>query len=67
MATVRQVFLHDSPDRCVVGTVGEPGQRTFFLQVRSGTRINAVVLEKEQAQILAERVSALLDEMAPAR
>ncbi len=62
---MRQVFLHDSPDRCVVGTVGEPGQRTFFLQVRSGTRINAVILEKEQAQILAERVSALLDEMAP--
>lgn len=62
---MRQVFLHDSPDRCVVGTVGEPGQRTFFLQVRSGTRINTVSLEKEQAQILAERITALLDEMAP--
>jgi uncharacterized repeat protein (TIGR03847 family) len=60
---MRQVFTHDSPDRCVIGTVGEPGHRTFFLQVRSGSRLNAVVLEKEQVTILAERVEALLDDM----
>lgn len=60
---MRQVIVHDEPDRCVVGTVGEPGQRTFFLQVRSGARINAVVLEKEQAKILGERIEGLLDEM----
>ncbi|MFN8126949.1 MAG: DUF3090 family protein [Candidatus Nanopelagicales bacterium] len=59
----RQVYVHDEPQRCVVGTVGEPGQRTFFLQVRSGSRINSVVLEKEQARILAERLDGLLDEM----
>ena len=59
----RQVFVHDAPDRCIVGTVGEPGQRIFFLQVRSGSRINTLVLEKEQAQILAERIDGLLDEM----
>lgn len=59
----RQVHVHDRPDRCVVGTVGQPGQRTFFLQVRTGPRTNAVVLEKEQAQILGERINALLDEM----
>ena len=28
----RQVFLFDPPERFVAGTVGEPGQRTFFLQ-----------------------------------
>ncbi len=59
---MRQVYVHDSPDRCVIGTVGEPGQRTFFLQVRSGQRVNAVVLEKEQARILAERIGSLLSE-----
>lgn len=62
---MRQVILHDSPDRCVIGTVGEPGQRTFFLQVRSGTRVNAVVLEKEQARLLGERIEALLEDVAP--
>ncbi len=61
---MRQVYIHDSPDRCVVGTVGEPGQRTFFLQVRSGTRVNAVALEKEQTQILAERIDGLLDDVS---
>ena len=59
----RQVYVHDEPQRCVVGTVGEPGQRTFFLQVRSGHRISSVALEKEQARILAERLDGLLDEM----
>jgi uncharacterized repeat protein (TIGR03847 family) len=59
----RQIHVHDHPDRCVVGTVGEPGQRTFFMQVRSGRRINCVAMEKEQVKVLAERVDALLDEM----
>lgn len=59
----RRIQIHDHPDRCVVGTVGEPGQRMFFLQARSGTRLNSVVLEKEQAKILGERINALLDEM----
>lgn len=64
---MRQLFVHDEPDRCVVGTVGEPGARTFFLQVRSGTRVNAVVLEKEQVALLADRLLALLaDVSAPA-
>lgn len=57
---MRQLFVHDEPDRCVIGTVGQPGQRTFFLQVRSGSRVNAVVLEKEQASLLADRLLALL-------
>lgn len=59
----RRVHVHDHPDRCVVGTVGEPGQRTFFLQARTGDRRNTVALEKEQAKVLAERMNALLDEM----
>ena len=31
-----QVFAYDPPERFVAGTVGEPGQRTFFLQAREG-------------------------------
>lgn len=54
----------DPPDRFVVGTVGPPGQRTFFLQAHSGRRLVSVSCEKEQVQILADRVNDVLDEFA---
>ena len=57
------VHLFDPPERFVVGTVGEPGQRTFFLQARAGTRLTSVTLEKEQVVALAERVDEMLDEI----
>ena len=53
----------DPPERFVVGTVGEPGQRTFFIQARSGTRMVSVALEKQQVAALAERVDELLDQV----
>lgn len=59
----RQVFLFDPPERFVAGTVGGPGQRTFFLQARSQGRITSVALEKQQVQLLAEQVDRLLDEV----
>lgn len=55
------VHSFDPPERFVVGTVGEPGARTFFLQARSGPRLVSVALEKQQVAILAERVDQLLD------
>ncbi len=57
------VHRYDPPERFVAGTVGEPGQRTFFLQARSGSRLTSVALEKQQVSVLAERVDALLDEV----
>jgi uncharacterized repeat protein (TIGR03847 family) len=59
----RQVYLYDPPERFVVGTVGEPGQRTFYLQARAGVATTSVALEKQQVQVLAERVEELLDEV----
>jgi uncharacterized repeat protein (TIGR03847 family) len=59
----REVYLYDSPERFVVGTVGQPGERTFFLQARSGPRITSVVLEKVQVAVLAERLDQILDEL----
>jgi uncharacterized repeat protein (TIGR03847 family) len=56
------VHNFERPERFVAGTVGEPGQRTFFLQARDGTRVTSVALEKQQVSILAERVDMLLDE-----
>ena len=59
----REVFRYDVPERFVAGTVGQPGQRTFFLQASSGGRVTSVALEKEQVALLAERLDALLDEV----
>ncbi|MCW2754823.1 MAG: hypothetical protein JWQ32_2234 [Marmoricola sp.] len=57
------VHRFDPPERFIAGTVGEPGQRTFFLQARSGMRVTSVALEKQQVEILGERVDELLDEL----
>ncbi len=56
------VHSFEQPQRFVAGTVGPPGQRTFFLQARDGGRIVSVALEKQQVAILAERLDLLLDE-----
>lgn len=54
----------DWPDRVVVGTVGPPGRRTFYLQVRTGGRATSVVMEKQQAAALADLLDQLLDDVA---
>ena len=57
------VHAFDPPERFVAGTVGPPGQRTFFLQARTGPRLVSVALEKQQVAVLAERIDDLLDEV----
>jgi uncharacterized repeat protein (TIGR03847 family) len=59
----RRRFLFDTPDRFVAGTVGEPGNRTFYLQARDGSRIVSVAVEKVQVAVLAQRLGDLLDEL----
>lgn len=59
----RQVFFFDPPERFVAGTVGAPGERTFFLQARRGEQVISVALEKMQVAVLAERLEELLDEV----
>lgn len=56
------VHNFEKPDRFVAGTVGQPGQRTFFLQAKDGPRVTSVALEKQQVAVLAERLDLLLDE-----
>jgi uncharacterized repeat protein (TIGR03847 family) len=55
------VFEYVEPQRFVAGTVGEPGQRTFYLQAHDGARTTSVALEKGQVAVLAERLDDLLD------
>jgi uncharacterized repeat protein (TIGR03847 family) len=59
----RRLFQFDPPDRFVAGTIGQPGDRTFFLQARRAGQIVSVVLEKVQVAVLAERLGVLLDEL----
>jgi uncharacterized repeat protein (TIGR03847 family) len=47
----------------VADAVGEPGQRTFFLQARAGGRLVSLVLEKQEIGQLAIAVLQLLDEL----
>ncbi len=54
----------DPPERFVAGTVGPPGQRTFFLQARGGGRLVSLSVEKVQVSVLAERVAELLDSVS---
>lgn len=54
---------YDAPDRFVSGTVGEPGDRTFFLQARQGNRLTSVTCEKQQVSVLAEHVDRVLAEI----
>ncbi len=59
----RHIMDFDLPDRFATGTVGEAGDRTFFLQAVQGRRVVSVMLEKEQVSILADRVLAIVDEV----
>ncbi|ATO13423.1 DUF3090 domain-containing protein [Micromonospora sp. WMMA2032] len=57
-----QVHAFEPPERFVAGTVGPPGERTFFLQARGGGRLVSVALEKVQVSLLAEKLEELLSE-----
>jgi uncharacterized repeat protein (TIGR03847 family) len=61
---VRRIHFFDPPERFVAGTVGPPGQRTFFLQARDSSHITSVALEKVQVQLLAEKIDQMLDDLA---
>src|SRR4029453_8059412 len=53
------------PDRVVIGTIGLPGARTFYLQVRAGAEIVSIALEKQQSAQLAEKIDEILDQLLP--
>ncbi|MEP6639582.1 MAG: DUF3090 domain-containing protein [Chloroflexota bacterium] len=59
----RRRYLFDPPERFVAGTVGRPGDRTFFLQARDGRRVVSILLEKVQVAVLADRLGDLLSEL----
>ncbi|MFT4086275.1 MAG: DUF3090 domain-containing protein [Gordonia sp. (in: high G+C Gram-positive bacteria)] len=60
----RTIHEFREPDRFIAGTVGQPGDRTFFLQVTGDGQTMSVQIEKQQVLILADRLGYLLDEVA---
>jgi uncharacterized repeat protein (TIGR03847 family) len=58
---VRHIFTH--PERCVAGTIGEPGERAFFIQARNNARVISVALEKAQVQAIANRLELIVAEV----
>lgn len=59
----RIVYRHENVTRFIVGTVGSPGERQFFLQVSSSAGENSVSLEKSQVAALVERIREMLKEL----
>lgn len=60
----RVIHVFRQPERFVAGTVGEPGDRSFYLQAIEEARTISVLLEKQQVSVLAERIAALLTEVS---
>ena len=57
----------DPVTRLTADAVGEPGQRTFYLQAASGADQVTLLVEKEQVRRLAERLQTWLPELAADR
>jgi uncharacterized repeat protein (TIGR03847 family) len=49
-------------DRITADAVGEPGDRTFYIQARAGEELVTVIVEKQQVQLLAASVLELLED-----
>ena len=54
---------YSRPERFIAGTVGEPGERAFFLQVRSSYRLFSVAVEKAQVQAIIARLDVMVAEI----
>lgn len=58
---MRHIFTN--PERCVTGTIGQPGERAFFIQAREKTRVVSVAIEKAQVQAIANRLELIVSEV----
>jgi uncharacterized repeat protein (TIGR03847 family) len=55
-----------SPDVFTAGTVGPPGSRVFYLQVREDHLVVTLKCEKQQVAALADYFDGLLEDLEPA-
>jgi uncharacterized repeat protein (TIGR03847 family) len=61
---MEQVIELDDVDALGTGSVGEPGQRAFYIQARTEDAQLTVLVEKEQVALLAREAVAFLDRIA---
>ncbi|MBO0693560.1 MAG: DUF3090 family protein [Acidimicrobiaceae bacterium] len=59
-------FEFSDVERITVGTVGEPGQRTFYLQIRQADQLVTLKLEKQQVAALAQLLAEMLSDLPAA-
>jgi uncharacterized repeat protein (TIGR03847 family) len=57
---VSESFDIDPVDRITAGALGEPGERSFYVQVQTGPSVVTLLAEKEQVRLLAEALLQLL-------
>lgn len=58
-----QQWSFDQPDRFIVGTIGAPGEREFYFQIRQKNILISLTTEKSQASALAERITTIIREI----
>ena len=58
-----QQWSFDQPDRFIVGTIGAPGEREFYFQIRQKNTLVSLATEKSQASALAERITTIIREI----
>jgi uncharacterized repeat protein (TIGR03847 family) len=59
----RIIYRHQPASRFIVSAIGEPGQRKFFVQVKSESNINTVAIDKGQVVALADRLGELIQQL----
>ena len=57
-------FDFAAPEHFAAGAVGEPGQRTFYLQAREGAQLITLKVEKEHVGALADYLAGLLVQLS---
>jgi uncharacterized repeat protein (TIGR03847 family) len=58
-------YEFDEVDAFTVGAVGQPGSRTFYVQVRSAGHSVTVKCEKQQAMVMSQHVQKVLSDLPP--
>ncbi|NCZ72500.1 MAG: DUF3090 family protein, partial [Actinobacteria bacterium] len=61
--SLRRIYNLDEVDRFILGTVGQPGEREFYIQVKKAGQVFSFALEKTQAQALTDRFKEMLREV----
>jgi uncharacterized repeat protein (TIGR03847 family) len=62
---VSAFYEFEEVDAFTTGAIGEPGDRTFYLQARAGKRRVAVKCEKQQVSAIVQYLRRVLNDLPP--